>query len=114
MKFRAILSLILVTGVIGFGVTSCKKDKTCKVLVVIQDSLEEPVVGAVVFLTCDPVENVQNGPCVIEEEETTLTDGTAHFQFANPGILKVFVDGDPEGYVELEAGEEVEKIIIRD
>jgi hypothetical protein len=113
MKFRAILSLILLTGVIGLGVIGCKKDRTCKVLIVLQDSLEEPVVGSLVFLTCDPVENVQNGPCIIEEEQTTLTDGTARFSFANPGILKVFVDGDPEGYVELEAGEEVEKIIVR-
>ena len=112
MKFRAILSLILVTGVIGFGVTGCKKDRTCKVLVIVQDTLEKPIAGVEVFLTCDPVENVQNGPCVIEETETTLTDGTAHFEFANPGILKVFIDGAPEGYVELEAGEEVEKIIV--
>ena len=111
MKFRAILSLILVTGVIGFGVTSCKKSKTCKVLVIVQDSLEEPKVGVDVRLWCDDVENPL---CIIDETETTLTDGTAHFEFANPGILKVFVDGDPEGYVELEAGEEVEKIIIRD
>jgi len=113
MKFRAILSLIILSGVIGFGITSCKKDRTCKVLVIVQDSLEEPIAAADVFLTCDPVENVQNGPCIIEETETTLTDGTARFQFANPGILKVFIDGDPEGYVELEAGEEVEKIIVR-
>jgi len=110
MKFRAILSLILVTGVIGFGVTSCKKSKACKVLVIVQDSLEEPIVGADVRLWCDDVENPL---CIIDENNTTLTDGTARFEFANPGILKVFVDGDPEGYVELEAGEEVEKIIVR-
>ena len=110
MKFRAILSLILVTGVIGFGFSSCKKSKACKVLVIVQDSLEEPIVGADVRLWCDDVENPL---CIIDTMATTLTDGTAHFQFTNPGILKVFVDGDPEGYVELEAGEEVEKIIVR-
>lgn len=112
MKFRAILSLILLTAIIGFGVISCKKDRTCKVLVILQDSLEEPIVGATVFLDCDPVENTANGPCIIQEEKMTLTDGTARFEFANPGILKVFVNGAPEGYVELEAGEEVEKIIV--
>lgn len=110
MKFRAILSLILLTGLIGLGVIGCKKDRTCKVLVIVQDSLEVPVVGAEIRLWCDDVENPL---CIIDENETTLTDGTAHFEFANPGILKVFVDGDPEGYVELEAGEEVEKVIVR-
>jgi len=110
MKFRAILSLILLTGVIGLGVIGCKKDRTCKVLVIVQDSLEVPIIGAEIRLWCDDVENPL---CIIDENETTLTDGTAHFEFANPGILKVFVDGAPEGYVELQAGEEVEKIIVR-
>jgi hypothetical protein len=112
MKFRAILSLILVTGVMGFGVMGCKKDRTCRVLVIVQDSLEEPIAGAKVFLDCDPVENVDNGPCIIQEEALTLSDGTARFEFANPMILKVFVNDQPKGYVETEAGEEVEKIIV--
>lgn len=111
MKFRAILSLILLTGVIGFGVTSCKKSKACKVLIIVQDSLEEPIAGADVHLWCD---NIENPLCIIDSSATTLTDGTAHFQFANPAILKVFVNDQPKGYVELEAGEEVEKIIVLD
>ena len=110
MKFRAILSLILLSGIIGFGVISCKKDRKCKVLVIVQDSLEEAIVGADVRLWCDDIENPL---CIIDEHQTTLSDGTARFEFANPGILKVFVNDDPEGYVELEPGEEVEKIIIR-
>lgn len=111
MKFRAILSLILLSGIIGFGFISCKKDKTCKVLIFVQDSLEEPVLGALVFLDCDPSENADNGPCIIQDSARTKTDGTARFEFANPGILKLFVNGNPEGYVELEAGETVEKIV---
>ncbi len=79
-------------------------------LVIVQDSLEAPIVGADVRLWCDDTENPL---CIIDCVKTTLTDGTAHFQFANPGILKVYVDGDPEGYVELKASEEVEKVIVR-
>lgn len=108
MKFRAILSLILLSGIIGFGFISCKKDKTCKVLIFVQDSLEEPVLGAKVRLWCDEVENPL---CIIDDTARTLTDGTARFEFANPGILKLYVNGNPEGYVELKAGETVEKTV---
>ena len=56
-------------------------------------------------------DNVENPNCVIDCLATTLTDGTARFEFANPAILKVYVNGTQEGYVELEVGEQVEKII---
>ncbi len=116
MKLRAILSLILLTAIIGFGFISCKKDRTCKVLVIVQDINEEPpVIPVNVRLWCDINENPD---CVIDCLATTLTDGTARFEFANPAILKVYVGTDPnpdnltpKGYVELEVGEEVEKII---
>jgi len=108
MKIRAIATLLLLTGVIGFGFISCKKSKACKVLVRVQDTLEEPIPGVMIRLWCDDTENPL---CIIDDIATTLSDGTARFEFANPAILKVYADGNPEGYVELEAGEEVEKII---
>lgn len=109
MKFRAIISLLLLTGIIGFGFNSCKKDRSCKVLVLVQDSLEEPIIGAHIRLWCDDVENP---PCVIDDTASTRSDGTARFEFSNPGILKVYVNTVQKGYVELKAGEEVEKVIV--
>lgn len=106
--YRAIISFAILTAVISFGFISCKKDKTCKVLIIVQDSMEVPLPLQKVRLWCDDVENPL---CIIDDTATTLTDGTARFEFANPGILKVYVNGGPQGYIELEAGEEVEKII---
>lgn len=108
MKFRAILSLAIFMGVIGFGFVSCKKNRKCKALIIVQDSLEEPILGANVRLWCDDVENPL---CIVDDTATTRTDGTASFEFANPAILKVYVNTVPKGYIELKSGETVEKIV---
>ncbi len=110
MKFRAILSLILLATVVGFSLVACKKDKTCKVIVILKDASNEPIVGASVKLWCDDG-SAENQGCIVLDEKTTLTDGTAQFEFANPGILFVFVDGILKGNVTLEEGEQVEKTI---
>ena len=102
------MSLVLFISVIGFGFIACKKNKTCKVLIIVQDTLEAPLQHKVVRLWCDEVENTL---CIIDDTARTLSDGTARFEFPNPAILKVYVNGAPEGYVELKAGEEVEKTI---
>ncbi len=77
---------------------------------VIDDSLAEPIAGALCTLYCSP------NTCIIEEVEKTGVDGEADFTFANPAILLVEVSlGDTATYdgkyVELEAGETVEKIV---
>jgi hypothetical protein len=110
MKFRAILSLIILAIVTGFGLIACKKDKTCKVIVSVKDAANEPIVGASVKLWCDDGSG-ENQDCTVLDEKPTLTDGTAQFEFPNPGILFVFIDEMPEGTVILKEGEQVEKII---
>jgi hypothetical protein len=93
--------------------TSCKKcDCTCgDVVITVLDSLDNPVEGALVNLTCDPTENPG---CTIDYSVVTDANGRALFSFCEAGILKIFVDGAPEGYVEIEVGETVEKIIKQD
>lgn len=93
--------------------TSCKKcDCTCgDVLVIVLDSLDNPIEGATVNLNCDLTENQD---CTIDLTQRTDANGRAYFSICPAGILKVFVDGTNEGYVEIEVGETVEKIIKQD
>lgn len=106
-----IIILVFLAFIAVFTTPSCNKNRECKVVVrVIDDSLNQPISGALCTLYCSP------NTCIIEEVERTGADGEADFTFANPAILLVEINlGDTatfDGkYVELEAGETVEKIV---
>ncbi len=93
--------------------TSCK-NCTCDcndVFVTVLDSLDKPVANADVYLTCDPIENPG---CTLEFTQFTNTNGVAYFWICEPAILKVFVNGTAEGYIEIEKDEITEKTIKLD
>lgn len=109
-KIFPAIAILTFLGLIAIFITpSCNRNRECKVLVSVFDTLGEPVKSATCTLYCTP------NTCIIEEIESTGIDGQAEFVFPNPAILLVNVtyDGDTYegGYVELKPSETVEQIV---
>lgn len=90
--------------------TSCKKNCECLgTFINVSDSLNKPVAGAEVRLWCD---NVENEGCEHDHTVKTNSSGTATFFICTPGILKLYVNGTAEGYVEIEPDDVKEVYVI--
>src|ERR1035437_6174078 len=110
-KIFTFILIISVPGILFLTTSSCKKNRDCKAIITVNDSVGNPISGVLVRLFATKPNNIVN------VTETTAENGQANFFFALEAILfisaaKSDTDTIAAGYIQLKPGETVEKVVV--